>query len=382
MFEKKLNEIGFFYSGLSGKSKEDFIGNYPDKYIDFVSVFKSSIELETLPSVRVNNDEKQNIVNQNDLIINVTSENIEEVGVCSLYTYETPVYLNSFCKGLRLYDGFDPYYVKYLLSSNKYRKLIIKEAQGVTRINLSTTRMGEIILDIHEPRSQKKIGCFFKEIDDLIDLETQLINELKKFKKSFSDKVFINNNCNKKILDLVDNYGGTSYEPLISDIGKYNVIMLGSIDADGNLLNNNKYINSENVKLSTKLQKDDIVMVLTDKNRECNFIGKCVIVPENDKYVLNQRLERLIPKNNINTMYIKELLSSTKIRNKIKGMAQGAVQVNISFNDIKNIKVELHDNHEIIGMIFQKIDELISLHIEKREKLNELKKYYLNKIFC
>lgn len=160
MFEKKLNEIGFFYSGLSGKSKEDFIGNYPDKYIDFVSVFKSSIELETLPSVRVNKDEKQNIVNQNDLIINVTSENIEEVGMCSLYTYETPVYLNSFCKGLRLYDGFDPYYVKYLLSSNKYRKLIIKEAQGVTRINLSTTRMGEIILDIHEPKLQKKIGCF------------------------------------------------------------------------------------------------------------------------------------------------------------------------------------------------------------------------------
>ena len=57
--EFSLKDIGITYSGLSGKSKEDF-ENGNSKFVSFMSILKDKIEIDKLPTVMINGNEKQN----------------------------------------------------------------------------------------------------------------------------------------------------------------------------------------------------------------------------------------------------------------------------------------------------------------------------------
>lgn len=46
------------------------------------------------------------------------------------------------------------------------------------------------------------------------------------------------------------------------------------------------------------------------------------------------------------------------------------------------LRVPEFDEQQKIGAFFKKIDETIALHQRKLEKLQELKKGYLQKMFC
>ena len=75
---KKIKEIGFLYSGLQGKKKEDFNnGNY--KYITYMNVFSNlAINLNECNKVKINIGEKQNVVRYGDVIFTGSSETPDE----------------------------------------------------------------------------------------------------------------------------------------------------------------------------------------------------------------------------------------------------------------------------------------------------------------
>ncbi len=160
MLKIKLKDIGVFYNGLKVKNLSDFSDNYPDKYIDFKSILNGNINISKLPCVKINDVEKQNVVKRNDLLFNMTSENIDDIGLCNIYYYDEKVYLNSFSQGFRVCDNYDPHYISYLLKSPNYRRKIKKQSQGITRINLAPSRLGNIDLLICNYDNQKKIGSF------------------------------------------------------------------------------------------------------------------------------------------------------------------------------------------------------------------------------
>lgn len=160
MLKIKLKDIGVFYNGLKGKNLSDFSDNCPDKYIDFKSILNGNINVSELPRVKINDGEQQNVVKRNDLLFNMTSENIDDIGLCNIYCYDVKVYLNSFSQGFRISDNYDPHYISYLLKSPNYRRKIKKQSQGITRINLASSRLGNIDLLIHNYDKQKKIGSF------------------------------------------------------------------------------------------------------------------------------------------------------------------------------------------------------------------------------
>ena len=103
--KKQIGEIGYTYSGLTGKTKSDFgIGDC--LYITFLNVLNNAIiNSSILEKVNVCIDEKQNKVCKGDILFNTSSETPEEVGMCAAVDEELiDVYLNSFCFGFRLDD--------------------------------------------------------------------------------------------------------------------------------------------------------------------------------------------------------------------------------------------------------------------------------------
>ena len=144
----KLNELGSFYSGLSGKSKEDFRdGNA--KFITYVNIFNNpAFNTDVEDKVKIAEGEKQNTIQYGDLLFTGSSETPDECGMCSVLTHHTDehLYLNSFCFGFRFNDLSDknPDFMKHLFRSSSIRKDICKTANGVTRYNISKKEFAKI----------------------------------------------------------------------------------------------------------------------------------------------------------------------------------------------------------------------------------------------
>ena len=139
--EKELGKIGDTYSGLTGKTKDDFgVGNA--HYITFLNILNNPVlDTSIFEKVRVVENEKQNDALKGDLFFNTSSETPEEVGICSMLDDDIPsLFLNSFCFGYRLSDKqISPKYLVYYFRCSKGRKLMTLLAQGVTRYNMSKT---------------------------------------------------------------------------------------------------------------------------------------------------------------------------------------------------------------------------------------------------
>lgn len=89
-------ELGTSYSGLSGKSAQDFGSGKP--FITYLNVYSNNVIKENdFQYVAIKDDEKQNVVKYGDVLFTLSSETPEEVGVGSVYLGKEKVYLNSFC---------------------------------------------------------------------------------------------------------------------------------------------------------------------------------------------------------------------------------------------------------------------------------------------
>lgn len=187
-----LDSIGSFYGGLSGKTKEDF-GKGNSKFVTYMNVYKNIFAMqEMLESVDISDNEKQNKVKYGDLLMTQSSETVEELGMSSVYLFYDEPYLNSFCFGLHLYNHAltYPMYIGYLMRSEAIRKQIMREGQGISRINLSPNRMKGMILSLPCLEEQQKIADFLATYDEAISCAKQELDKWKELKKGLLQQMF------------------------------------------------------------------------------------------------------------------------------------------------------------------------------------------------
>ena len=167
--QRKLGDIGETYTGLSGKTKEDF-GHGDAKFVTYMNVFSNSIA-DSAMTESVEIDKKQNEVKYGDVFFTTSSETPDEVGMSSVWLENSEnTYLNSFCFGYRPSENINPYYMAYMLRSENVRKSIIFLAQGISRYNISKNKMMEISVPLPNLDEQQKIGDYFHDLDTLITL--------------------------------------------------------------------------------------------------------------------------------------------------------------------------------------------------------------------
>jgi Restriction endonuclease S subunits len=198
-FEKEwclytIGEIGKTYSGITGKTKEDF-GTGQARYVTFLNVLNNArIDTSILEPVNIQKEDHQNAVRKGDLFFNTSSETPEEVGMCATIDEDVPnLYLNSFCFGFRLIDSrIDPACFAYMMRSPSGRGMMSILAQGATRYNLSKSafcKMGILLpADIKE---QILIGEYFTALDKQIVLQEKQIEKLRHIKAACLDQMFV-----------------------------------------------------------------------------------------------------------------------------------------------------------------------------------------------
>ena len=188
--QRKLGECGKTYTGLSGKTKEDF-GHGDARFVTYMNVFSNPIaDKDKVEAVEI--DKSQNCVQYGDVFFTTSSETPEEVGMSCVWLESTDnTYLNSFCFGYRPTINIDPYFMAYVLRSNAVRKRIVFLAQGISRYNISKNKVMEIEISLPTLKEQKLIGKYFENLDNLITLQQRKLEKLKNIKKSMLEKMFV-----------------------------------------------------------------------------------------------------------------------------------------------------------------------------------------------
>lgn len=187
--QRKLGDIGQTYTGLSGKTKDDF-GHGQAQFVTYMNVFSNPISNPKM-NEPIEVDSKQNEVGVGDVFFTTSSETPKEVGMTSvLIEKQGKMYLNSFCFGYRLYEKYDSYYLAYMFRSSSFREKIILLAQGISRYNISKNKVMEIDVFIPSYKEQIQIGKYFRDIDTLITLHQRKLDKLINVKKSMLEKMF------------------------------------------------------------------------------------------------------------------------------------------------------------------------------------------------
>lgn len=167
--QRKLGEMGQTYTGLSGKTKDDF-GHGQARFVTYMNVFSNPISNPEMTEP-IEIDPKQNEVEVGDVFFTTSSETPEEVGMSSvLLEKRGKTYLNSFCFGFRPSEKIDSYYLAYMLRSESARAKITLLAQGISRYNISKNKVMDIAVSLPSLNEQKMIGQYFCQLDNLITL--------------------------------------------------------------------------------------------------------------------------------------------------------------------------------------------------------------------
>lgn len=182
----ELGELGSFFGGLSGKTKEDFVdGNA--KFITYMNVFANpSLDVKTTGVVKINEGERQNKIQKGDILFTGSSETPDEAGMSCVVTDElrADYYLNSFCFGIRLDtpEQYNLHFLKHILRSRLVRKKIAQSASGVTRFNISKKRFAKITILLPSLREQQRIVTILDTFETSIqNLESQLTQREKQY---------------------------------------------------------------------------------------------------------------------------------------------------------------------------------------------------------
>ncbi|WP_276207140.1 restriction endonuclease subunit S [Polynucleobacter aenigmaticus] len=195
----RLKEVGYLYSGLTGKSGDDFINEneYSEPYVPFTNIANNFyLSTSELKSVCISPSEKQNFVKKYDLFFLMSSEDYADLGKCSLLRsdMEKKTYLNSFCKGFRFTKhSINPSYINYLLHSTPYRITLSNEGNGFTRINLRMEKINDIQILVPPQLEQQAISKYLDEktmqIDAILKSISAEIEKLKSLRKALINDV-------------------------------------------------------------------------------------------------------------------------------------------------------------------------------------------------
>ena len=260
---------------------------------------------------------------------------------------------------------------------------------GRAKLNGDVLKKIPLTLPIYE--EQKKIGAFFKQLDDAIALHQRKLDLLKEQKKGYLQKMFPKNGAKvpelrfagfaddweeRKLGDILsernDQMPETNEYPLMSFVQGKGVTPKGE-----------RYNRSFLVKDSEKKYKKTKLgdFIYSSNNLETGSIGfnrtgKAVISPVYSIFESKKARESLF----IGIMSARKDFISEMVRFR-QGVVYG--QWRIHESDFLNINIKIPNDKEqhLIISLFESIDNTIALHQRKLDLLKEQKKGFLQKMF-
>ena len=283
---------------------------------------------------------------------------------------------------------------KYYDTSCWYHEVSKHAAEGARNHGLLNIAASDFLrTELTVPKSveeQRKIGNFLKQLDDTITLHQRKLEQLKELKKAYLQVMFPAKDervpkvrfaafegewAHRKLGEITESFSGGTPTAGKSEYygGDIPFIRSGEISSDSTeLFITENGLNSSSAKM---VKVGDILYALYGATSGEVGISKIT-------GAINQAILAIRPSKNDNSYLIIQWLRKQK-NTIISTYLQGG-QGNLSSSIVKNLIIMLPQNkeeQEKVGIFFKRLDDIITLHQNKLEQLNELKKSYLQNMF-
>ena len=279
--------------------------------------------------------------------------------------------------------------------SNEARNYMRLQSAGSTIFYIAREHFEKMPIIIPFKDEMITIGKYFSNLDRLITLHQRKYDKLTNMKKSMLEKMFPNNGANvpeirfkgftdaweqRKLKELATFAKGTGYSK--SDLTEQGtpIILYGRLYT----------------KYETKINDVDTFAIA--KKSSVYSTGNEVIVPASGEtaediarasyvaksgFLLGGDLNIIYPIDRIEPTFLALSISNGEQQKSLAQKAQGKSVVHIHNSDLESIKISYPkmEEQEKIGRYFLNLDRLITLHQRELEKLKNLKKACLEKMF-
>ncbi|EAC6873087.1 restriction endonuclease subunit S [Listeria monocytogenes] len=269
----------------------------------------------------------------------------------------------------------------------------LKNIQGTSIKGITKTDLLE--KNINKPSSreeQQKIGAFFKQLDNTITLHQRKLEKIKALKTAYLSEMFPAEGETKpkrRFAGFTDDWeqcelgeesdvrDGTHDSPKYFDDG-YPLVTSKNLKDFGLDLSDVSLISDKDFRSINKRSKVDIGDILFGM---IGTIGNPVQIDRDDFAIKNVALIKEQKK--ILNSFLIQVLKSQVFNRYIRNENAGGTQKFLSLSKVRGFRFLCPNNEEQIriGNFFKQIDETITLHQRKLQKLQNIKKAYLNEMF-
>lgn len=276
----------------------------------------------------------------------------------------------------------NPYFLYILLQTQDLQSQVFNKASHGTQPNLSMRQLEQFTCKVPKIEEQKLISRFLKQLDDVITLHQRKLEKLKLAKKALLQKLFPKNGSQfpeirfkgftdaweqRKLSDITEIVMGQSPSSKnYTDNPNDNILVQGNAD-----LKDGKVVPRLWTKEITKtIDKDGIILTVRAP------VGD--VARTNYKVVLGRGVAGI--KGND---YIYQFLQKLQNNRYWVSLSSGSTFESINSNDIKDLIIDIPSVEEQtkISMLLNNVNSIITLHQRKLDKLQDMKKGLLQKMF-
>ena len=309
------------------------------------------------------------------------------------------------CTIVRLLDQYSNKFILQSLCTYNYFHIIDSFLAGGTRQRVSRSNLSDINIMSPGKIEQNKIGLFFECVDNLITLHQCKLEKLKLTKKVLLQKLFPKNGKHipeirfkdftdaweqrklEDLVDVLDGDRGKNYPKEFDfDVQGHTLFLnAANVTNEGFSFKNNQYITEEksNSMGNGRLVEDDVIITSRGSLGHIawyNQVIQCVM----PHVRINSGMLILRKRVDISMSYLQQFLRSYKGQSQISFISFGSAQPQLTKKDVQKINIIYPANlkEQIkIETYFSTLDNLITLHQRKLERLQEVKKGLLQKMF-
>ena len=325
----------------------------------------------------------------------ITKNEVKSIGFATIVTRPNRAIIN-------------PYYLCTFLNTEKHKKWAVAISTGDGRTNYNLGDYLELIIPVPSINEQKEIALFIEKINTLITLHQRKLEKLMNVKKSMLEKMFPKQGSKvpeirfngftqaweqrefSEMFDCTISNNTLSRSELSYEEGSILNIHYGDILIKyGSILDIHKYkiprIPNEKKEdfRGSLLQPGDIVIADT---AEDETTGKACEIGSLFGNSIVAGLHTMVARPNIEMAsgYLGYYLNSNAYHCQLLPMMQGIKVLSLSCANVKKTALKFPEStkeQQLIANYFIQLDDLITLHQRKLEKLKNIKKSMLEKMF-
>ena len=376
--QRKLGDITESYSGgtpTAGK-KEYYDGNIPFIRSGEISDDKTELFI----SEEGLNSSSAKMVKIGDVLYALYGATSGEVSISKLKGA-----INQAILAIQPHQNYDSQFLMQWLRKSKENIIgtYLQGGQG----NLSGNIVKELIIDVPIYEEQKQIGEYFRNIDNLITLHQRKYDKLVNVKKSMLEKMFPRDGKNvpeirfsgfteaweqRKLGDV----GTVSmcrriFKEQTSEVGDIPFYKIGTFGAEPDSFISKELFDEYKMKYPYPKKGDILISASGSIGRTVEFTGK-------NEYFQDSNIVWLSHDGRIDNTFLKYFYNVVKW----SGLEGSTIQRLYNDNILKTeISIPSIDEQVAIGKYFTQFDHLITLHQREVEKLQNIKKSCLEKMF-